>query len=423
MLGIIVWVVVLASVLATAGLGLILVLLPGHGAGGVLAAAVYNCWATVRHGGLPRLDEAVGTIGVVAASLALVRLGHVSMRDARRRRRRSGEHLDALTLIGQMDTDGTVWIPGPRPAAFCLAGRQKLVVVATTALEELPAPARAAVLAHERAHLAGRHHLVLAVVDAICAAMPPLPLFRTAPTAVRELAELAADDVAARRCGARVALDGHRLTVVHTDGFPTVPTSADTLVIGSGERYDLEVVLGDGAYPLVASAEGKQGSGRAIVRTSPGAATPPLDAVPTTLSGRLLAYGDLHAAPAVVLAERVPDRSHQVVLTGDMATYRWMINGRVFGSHESLPVQRGERVRLATRNETTMYHPVHLHGHTFALRDGRGTTGPRKDTVNVLPGQTVTVDFDADNPGQWLAHCHLGYHEAAGMMTVVSYEA
>ena len=47
--------------------------------------------------------------------------------------------------------------------------------------------------------------------------------------------------------------------------------------------------------------------------------------------------------------------------------------------------------------------------------------GPRKDTHIVLPGQSVDVDFDADNPGQWLAHCHNVYHGEAGMMAVVSY--
>ncbi len=41
----------------------------------------------------------------------------------------------------------------------------------------------------------------------------------------------------------------------------------------------------------------------------------------------------------------------------------------------------------------------------------------------MLPNQIVAIDFDADNPGQWLTHCHLAYHEAVGMMTVVSYQA
>ena len=66
-----------------------------------------------------------------------------------------------------------------------------------------------------------------------------------------------------------------------------------------------------------------------------------------------------------------------------------------------------------------MWHPMHVHGHTFQL----GTTGPRKDTAIVLPGRTLAGDFDADNPGQWMIHCHNAYHAEAGMMTTLGYQA
>ena len=69
-----------------------------------------------------------------------------------------------------------------------------------------------------------------------------------------------------------------------------------------------------------------------------------------------------------------------------------------------------------------MFHPVHLHGHTFALTDRTGS-GIRKDTVNVLPMQTVTLDLQADNPGQWMTHCHNAYHAELGMMAILSYTA
>lgn len=217
----------------------------------------------------------------------------------------------------------------------------------------------------------------------------------------------------------RVALGSHRLTMTHTDGWPAVPVTGDAVLIGPAERYDLLVDLTDGAFPLVAAAEGKSGGARAVVRTSPGAAVPPFDAVPAELRGRLLTVADAVAAPSAQLVERPPDRTHTLALTADMAGYRWMINGRTFDQRIPLLVRSGERVRLAFVNQTTMYHPMHLHGHTFAVR---GMGAPRKDTVLVLPGATVTVDFDADNPGQWATHCHLIYHEAAGMMTQVSYE-
>ena len=62
---------------------------------------------------------------------------------------------------------------------------------------------------------------------------------------------------------------------------------------------------------------------------------------------------------------------------------------------------------------------MHVHGHTFALTAG----GTRKDTVIVRPMQTVEVDLQADNPGQWATHCHNIYHAEAGMMTTLSYRA
>ncbi|MEO8330349.1 MAG: multicopper oxidase domain-containing protein, partial [Candidatus Nanopelagicales bacterium] len=76
--------------------------------------------------------------------------------------------------------------------------------------------------------------------------------------------------------------------------------------------------------------------------------------------------------------------------------------------------------QLRIRNGTMMPHPIHLHGHTFQL--GRaGGIGPRKDTVLVPAMGAVDVDFAADNPGQWMVHCHNAYHAEAGMMTRLDY--
>ncbi|HET8680700.1 MAG TPA: multicopper oxidase domain-containing protein, partial [Micromonosporaceae bacterium] len=83
------------------------------------------------------------------------------------------------------------------------------------------------------------------------------------------------------------------------------------------------------------------------------------------------------------------------------------------------------RVRLRFVNRTTMFHPMHVHGHTFALAGGGATAagGARKDTVVVIPKQTVTVDLDATNPGQWMTHCHNIYHAETGMMTNLAYQS
>lgn len=61
-------------------------------------------------------------------------------------------------------------------------------------------------------------------------------------------------------------------------------------------------------------------------------------------------------------------------------------------------------------------------GHTFQVRQQRAA-GPRKDTVTVVPLQTVVADLIADNPGRWLAHCHNLYHSMSGMMALLDYGA
>ncbi len=217
----------------------------------------------------------------------------------------------------------------------------------------------------------------------------------------------------------RVALGDHHLTVTHTDGFPVQPFTGDAVLIGMGERVDVLVTVGDGVFPLVSLAEGKDGGGLALIRTGAGAAPDP-DIRPLELVGRVVTVRDLRATDDVLLPERRPDRTHDLVLEGGMDGYQWTINGRTFDRAEFLQIRAGENVRLRFVNRSMMFHPMHVHGHTFQVRNSDGD-GPRKDTVIVRPMETVVADLVADNPGQWLTHCHNIYHGEAGMMTTLSY--
>ena len=230
----------------------------------------------------------------------------------------------------------------------------------------------------------------------------------------------------------RFAIGGHRLTVTHTDGFPVNPVEVDTLIIGMGERYDVVVTAGDGAFPIVAVPEGKSGpAALAVLKTASGAAPDP-QARPTELAGRLLAHNDLAPTQDVALDRREPDRELTLDLQMADGGRRWLINGAAFPEYQPLEVSAGERVRLTLRNQSMMFHPMHLHGHTFAVVGPRGTGsrssglpggGIPKDTVNVGPMGMVVIDVQADNPGQWALHCHNTYHGQLGMMTVMSYVA
>ena len=95
------------------------------------------------------------------------------------------------------------------------------------------------------------------------------------------------------------------MTVTHTDGYPVVPVHAEALLIGMGERYDVQVTLGDGVFPLTALAEGKNATALALVRTGAGDA-PPATIRPRELTGVLADYAALRPAPSVRLAARPP---------------------------------------------------------------------------------------------------------------------
>lgn len=219
----------------------------------------------------------------------------------------------------------------------------------------------------------------------------------------------------------RVAIGGHRLTVTHADGFAVEPRDAASVLLGMGERIDAVVTVGDEAVPLVARAEGKDGDARAVLRGGTIGDAPSRRAVVRELRRVPLTVHDLRAAPAATLPARSPDRRHRLILDGDHRRYRWTINGRIFDPETSpLSVAAGERVRLIFDNRSTMWHPMHLHGHTFGVVSGKGA-GARKDTVVVRPGERIPVDFDAKNPGTWMVHCHNAYHQEAGMMTSIAY--
>lgn len=218
----------------------------------------------------------------------------------------------------------------------------------------------------------------------------------------------------------RVALGGHRMTVTHTDGYPVVPTDVDVLLIGMGERYDVIVTAEDGIFPLVAAAEGKSGQAMALLRTGAGSA-PASTVRPRELDGTVGTVDTFAATGEAMLPQDSPDVNLAADLGGDMMSYRWTINGRTYDETRPLTIRQGEQARLTFTNMSMMWHPMHLHGHTFQVIKADGTPGPRKDTVIVLPMQRVTVNLLADNPGDWMLHCHNGYHQESGMMTRLDY--
>jgi FtsP/CotA-like multicopper oxidase with cupredoxin domain len=219
------------------------------------------------------------------------------------------------------------------------------------------------------------------------------------------------------------ALSGELIAV---DGDPIVARQGRRFPIAMAQRLDIRLALpgGEGAYPILALREGAAERTGIVLATKSArvsklavkadAATKPLG---TAFEETLTA--------AQPLTARKPDRTLVANLTGDMERFQWSINGKPFGEDTPFRVRRGERVALVMRNRTGMSHPMHLHGHDFQVVEigARRLSGARRDTVLVPAMGTVTVVFDAVNPGKWAFHCHNEYHMMAGMMTSVQYEA
>ncbi|MGB6803781.1 MAG: copper oxidase [Candidatus Sulfotelmatobacter sp.] len=96
--------------------------------------------------------------------------------------------------------------------------------------------------------------------------------------------------------------------------------------------------------------------------------------------------------------------------------FNWVtLNGKAAPATTPLIVRHGERVRIRVINLGMDHHPIHLHGHQFVVT---GTEGGRQPESTWGPGNTVLVgvaqsrdiEFVANNPGDWMLHCHLPHH-------------
>jgi FtsP/CotA-like multicopper oxidase with cupredoxin domain len=103
----------------------------------------------------------------------------------------------------------------------------------------------------------------------------------------------------------------------------------------------------------------------------------------------------------------------------------WVVNGVASTGNvmdPMLTLTRGSSYILTMDNDTAWHHPIHLHGHAFRViaRNGKPTRFSEwRDTVLMAPGEKVDIAFVADNPGDWLFHCHILEHMAGGMVAVI----
>jgi FtsP/CotA-like multicopper oxidase with cupredoxin domain len=226
-----------------------------------------------------------------------------------------------------------------------------------------------------------------------------------------------------------LSFEGHEPWVIALDGHPVAPRQVERVVLGPAMRAD-----------IVLDCKGAPGTRHRVV-----------DDFYRRRAYRLLdlQYADekpsragfeaVAALPANPVAQ--PDLAraerHRVVfgggMMGAMPSQRqhrgmfWTVNGEVLpeGHHHPAPMltlARGKPYVLELVNDTSWHHPIHLHGHVFRVlqRNGKAVEGTEwGDTVLIDPDSRAEIAFVADNPGDWMFHCHVLEHQASGMMAVV----
>ena len=167
----------------------------GGGLSQLIGACVHRLRATYgTPGGATVAGLGLTMAGAVAARTALTATTHL-----RAAGRQALRHAQTARLVGHAEQAlGAVLVEHSQPAAYCVAGRQPTVILTTAAVQALDAAQLDAVLAHERAHLVGRHHRLLALARIGREVFPFLPLMRDAEQQVARLVELHADDAATR---------------------------------------------------------------------------------------------------------------------------------------------------------------------------------------------------------------------------------
>ncbi|MEY9890543.1 Zn-dependent protease with chaperone function [Catenulispora sp. MAP5-51] len=144
----------------------------------------------------------LGWFGLVAATALVLRIGFcmaATFLSAWRTRRK---HIAVLRILARRDEElGVLVLEHDEPGCYCLPGRPGTIVITSSALTRLSPSQLGAVLAHERAHLTGRHHFAVAFAHAIHRTAPRIRLLALVEQETRHLVEFIADDAAVRRSG------------------------------------------------------------------------------------------------------------------------------------------------------------------------------------------------------------------------------
>ncbi len=143
----------------------------------------------------------------------------------------------------------------------------------------------------------------------------------------------------------------------------------------------------------------------------------------STVNGiRTLNYDLLKSPEKTAFAPDAPVHTIHFQLEGNMNHYLWTLDNKTVTEADKILIKKGEVLRVIMTNNSMMRHPMHLHGHDFRVLNSKGEYAPLKNVLDILPMETDTIEFAANQDGDWFFHCHILYHMMAGMGRVFSYQ-
>jgi FtsP/CotA-like multicopper oxidase with cupredoxin domain len=229
-----------------------------------------------------------------------------------------------------------------------------------------------------------------------------------------------------------LGFSGFTPTVIAFDGQPVEPHPAprDTVILGPAMRADLIVDVPSGRFGIRDRTDPRReyylrefiGEGDA----RPRAAFTGLP--PNPLPEPNLERAERHeivlegGARGRLRSARVGNKVVPIEAMVREHGMAWAMNGVAANDHVHDPfvsLERGASCIVSIVNRTEWPHPMHLHGHAFRVLavNGQATRYREwRDTVIVNANGSVEIAFVADNPGEWMFHCHILQHQQGGMM-------
>ncbi|MFM2368224.1 MAG: Cell division protein FtsP, partial [Bacteroidota bacterium] len=268
---------------------------------------------------------------------------------------------------------------------------------------------------------------------------------------------------------------GGKITVVANDGNDVEPIEVDRLIVPVAETYDVVVTIpaDKTAYEFLVTSEDRTKSASLYLGNGIKQLTSPLPKLKyfegmKMMNGMMKMNGDLDdmgmqmslnkmdmnvemypevsspspsvgGEPTVTLNYAMLKSPAKTILptplsgageikelkfelTGNMNRYVWSLDNKVVSETDKILIKKGEIIRMVIHNNSMMRHPMHLHGHDFRVINGQGDYSPLKNTIDIMPMETDTLEFAATESGDWFFHCHILYHMMSGMGRIFSYE-